>query len=103
MRNVDTEDLHIKQGIDQSSKVLLFAGQYGDGYAALFESFISQAHQVVQKYDPVNIVISPHPRTDGSLENAQIEAIGHDRIRMAIGGLSTSATYSYFVRSVAHS
>ena len=67
----------------------MFAGQYGDGYEDLFSAFAAKAHRLVQRHDSLFVVISPHPRTDGSLEGNLLQQYGHNRLVMAAPNLGT--------------
>lgn len=48
----------------ENEKTILFAGQYGNGYEEVLREFL----QLAQNLKQTSLILSPHPKTDGSLE-----------------------------------
>ncbi len=88
----EVEPAHIRaiQKIPEQSSYALFAGQYGDGYEAVFRSFVDQFTKLLADNPKLMLVISHHPRTAGSLERTVVDELAESRIMMAVAGLSTA-------------
>jgi len=74
--DVDPHAVRGRQGLEDGDRVLLFAGQYGPGYEETLLSFL-ETMKVPLAADPgLILVLSPHPRTEGSLEREALVEMG---------------------------
>jgi hypothetical protein len=86
----DPEDVRRRQGVSAADRVLLFAGQYGPGYREVLRSFLEAVRGVLGADPGLILVLSPHPRTDGSVEREVLRALDPGpRVVMSTEGLST--------------
>ncbi len=53
----------------ENEKTILFAGQYGNGYEEVLREFLRLAKNLKQ----TSLILSPHPKTDGSLEEKVVQ------------------------------
>jgi UDP-N-acetylglucosamine 2-epimerase len=85
-----SQEIYLRQGIGQHQKVIVFAGQYGDGYKEVVQSFLAQANKETLADENLTVVVSPHPRTSGELERKLIDNIDNDRLLLAVADLTTA-------------
>lgn len=85
-----SQEIYLRQGIGQHQKVIVFAGQYGDGYEKVVQSFLAQANKETLEDENLTVVVSPHPRTSGELERKLIDNLSNDRLLIAVADLTTA-------------
>jgi hypothetical protein len=74
-------------GIDPRKPTLLFAGGYGKDYAQAFNVFC----QTVKAVPQANVLVSPHPKTDGTLETELLRRHGlENRVRIVPKTIDTA-------------
>jgi hypothetical protein len=84
-------DVLRRQGISPQRRVILYAGQYGEGYKEILSSFAFQVQKETASNSNLTVVFSPHPRTDGEMERKVIADLPHsNRFMMAAPGLTTA-------------
>jgi hypothetical protein len=76
--------------IPPGKKILLFAGQYGEGYAELLDAFLQASIGELNRREDLYLVLSHHPKTAGELERAAAQKYHHPRILLMPSGLSTA-------------
>ena len=86
---VDRDAVRRRQGIGAADHILLFAGQYGPGYEEVLGSFLGAIQELLVSDSSGILVLSPHPRTDGTAERSALEKAGLPRAVMAVEGIST--------------
>lgn len=86
---MDVEAVRVAQGLVPSDRVLLFAGQYGEGYQEILSSFLRAVEPILSRDPSLILVLSHHPRTEGRVERAALAASGLGRAVMAVEGLTT--------------
>jgi len=89
-RNVSSATLYARLQIPRGSQILLFAGQYGDGYKEILEAFLQAAEIELNRQKDLYLVLSYHPKTKGELEREAIQKYPHARLRMMPEGMSTA-------------
>lgn len=88
---VNPADVLRRQGISPQQSVILYAGQYGEGYREILSSFASQVNKETASNSNLTVVFSPHPRTDGEIERNVIADLPHNnRFMMAAPRLTTA-------------
>jgi CDP-glycerol glycerophosphotransferase (TagB/SpsB family) len=78
--------LHIPSG----KQLLVFAGQYGEGYEEILEAFLKVAKDELNRREDLYIVLSPHPKTGGVDERAALLKHAHQRFIVAPPGVTTA-------------
>jgi hypothetical protein len=86
---VEVEEIRLRQGVGRNHRMLLFAGQYGPGYQELLRSFLGAVRGTMNQDSSLALVLSHHPRVDGSVERRALEDSSLPRASMAAEGLST--------------
>jgi hypothetical protein len=92
----DPARLRARLGIPAGRPVVLFAGGYDPGYPVYFRIFI----QGVKGNPGIQVLASPHPKTDGQVERAIVREEGARNVRIqpgAEGGLAALAALSDLV------
>jgi hypothetical protein len=87
---VDPADIRRLQGLRDSHRTIVFAGQYGAGYEEVLVSFLGAMQGTLAADTSLHLVLSHHPRVDGSLERSALEQAGLPRAGMAEEDLPTS-------------
>lgn len=72
-QEVNPEAVRQTQGLGETDRVLLWAGQYGDGYAETLEVFLRAVSPILARDSTLVLVLSHHPRTRGEVERAALE------------------------------
>ena len=88
--NVKSSSLYTRLQIPRGKKILLFAGQYGEGYKEILEAFLRAAHIELDRQKDLYLVLSYHPKTGGELEREAIQKYSHPRLMLMPQGLSTA-------------
>ncbi|MBT8397417.1 MAG: hypothetical protein KJN92_10640, partial [Gemmatimonadetes bacterium] len=86
---VDAAEVRQIQGVGTGSSVLLFAGQYGEGYEEALAAFLSSVRGSLSADSNLLLILSHHPRTDGTLERRALEEAAISRAVMALEGIPT--------------
>ena len=86
---VDGDEVRRLLGVGDGNRILAFAGQYGPGYAEILDSFLGAVRSTLVGDPTLSLVVSHHPRTDGSVERAALELAGLPRAVMAPEELPT--------------
>ncbi len=73
---VDTQAVRRRVGADSHHRILLFAGQYGDGYEEALDSFLNTVAISMARDSTLLLLLTHHPRTDGSVERAALARWG---------------------------
>lgn len=87
---VDGAEIYDRLQIPRDKKVLLFAGQYGAGYAEIFAAFLRAASIGLELRPDLYLVISHHPKTDGQLELDAMQKLANPRIIMMPSDMTTA-------------
>jgi hypothetical protein len=87
---VKPASLYAQLQIPPGNKILLFAGQYGEGYAEVLEAFLRAALVELRRREDLYLVLSYHPKTTGEREREAIQKYPHPRIRLMPQGTSTA-------------
>jgi predicted glycosyltransferase len=87
---VSLSSLYEQLRIPPGKQILVFAGQYGDGYVEILEAFLRAAKSVLDEQEDLYIVLSPHPKTGGEAERAALLKYGHQRFIVARQGVTTA-------------
>lgn len=87
---VRPDALFARLRIPTGKKVLIFAGQYGEGYTELLEAFVRVASAELNRRDDLYLVLSPHPRTAGEVERAALLKYQHPRMLVMPAGTTTA-------------
>ncbi|MBY0462671.1 MAG: hypothetical protein K2Q34_05785 [Alphaproteobacteria bacterium] len=74
-------DLKQKLGLEPSDQVILFVGGYDDTYKEYFGLFV-KAMKAFKDNHNIKILVTYHPKTDGSLERSVIEEEKADNIKV---------------------
>jgi len=74
-------DLKQKLGLQPSDQVILFVGGYDDTYKKYFQLFV-KAMKAFKGNSDIKILVTYHPKTDGSLERSIIEEEKADNIKI---------------------
>jgi len=82
--------LYTRLQIPPGKKILLFAGQYGEGYAGILEAFLRAALAALERQEDLYLVLSYHPKTAGELERAAIKRHTHPRLSLMPEGMTTA-------------
>ena len=72
---VDPATIRRIQGLAPGDRVLLWAGQYGDGYAETLDRFLQVLRPVLASDSTLVLVLSHHPRTHGEVEAAALQRL----------------------------
>jgi hypothetical protein len=88
-REVEVETVRQRLGVEPGQRMLLFAGQYGPGYEEVLASFLGGMGLALAEDPSLILVVSHHPRTDGSAEARALDGAGLPRAAMAPDGMST--------------
>jgi hypothetical protein len=75
------DDLKQKLGLQSSDQVILFVGGYDDTYKEYFQLFV-KAMKAFKDNSDIKILVTYHPKTDGSLERSIIEEEKADNIKI---------------------
>lgn len=70
--------------------IILFAGQYGEGYAEILEAFLRAALAELRRREDLYLVLSYHPKTTGEREREAVRKYPHPRLRLMPQGTSTA-------------
>jgi|GEM_PF-7048805 len=76
--------------IPPSKKIVIFAGQYGEGYTDILEAFLKAAVSELNGREELYLVLSPHPKTTGEAEQDAMKKHGHPRISILPKEMSTA-------------
>lgn len=87
---VKSASLYARLQIPPGKKILLFAGQYGEGYADILEAFLRAALVELNRQEDLYLVLSYHPKTAGELEREAIQKHPHPRLMLMPQGMSTA-------------
>lgn len=87
---VKSATLYARLQIPPGKRILLFAGQYGEGYADILDAFLRAAFIELNRQDDLYLVLSYHPKTSGELEQAAIQKHSHPRLMLMPQGTSTA-------------
>ena len=87
---VKSANLYARLQIPPGKRILLFAGQYGEGYADILEAFLRAALVELNRQDDLYLVLSYHPKTSGELEQTAIQKHSHPRLMLMPQGMSTA-------------
>lgn len=87
---VKPANLYARLPIPPGKKILLFAGQYGEGYADILQAFLGAARVELARREDLYLVLSYHPKTAGELERAAVEKHPHPRLILMPQGTSTA-------------
>jgi CDP-glycerol glycerophosphotransferase (TagB/SpsB family) len=87
---VNPASLYARLHIPPGKKILLFAGQYGEGYADILEAFLRAALVELNSQEDMYLVLSYHPKTTGELEREAIERHPHPRLILMPQGMTTA-------------
>lgn len=87
---VNSASLYARLHIPAGKRILLFAGQYGEGYVEILEAFLRSALIELDRQDDLYLVLSYHPKTSGELEQAAIQKHSHPRLMLMPQGMSTA-------------
>lgn len=87
---VKSASLYARLQIPRGKRILLFAGQYGEGYAEILEAFLRAALVELNRQDDLYLVLSYHPKTSGELEQVAIKKHSHPRLMVMPQGMNTA-------------
>lgn len=87
---VKSASLYARLQIPPGKKILLFAGQYGEGYIEILEAFLRAVLVELNRQNDLYLVLSYHPKTSGELEQAAIQKHSHPRIVLMPQGMNTA-------------
>lgn len=87
---VKPASLYARMQIPPDKKILLFAGQYGEGYAEILEAFLRAALVELNRRQDLYLVLSYHPKTTGKLEQEAIQKHPHPRLMLMPQGMNTA-------------
>ena len=86
---VEKNEVRQRLGVADGDRILVFAGQYGPGYEEVLDSFLGAMRSTLVSDPKVQLVVSHHPRTDGSVERGALERAELPRAAMAPERLPT--------------
>ncbi len=86
---INPADIFRRQGVSPQQTVVLFAGQYGEGYKEILHSFAFEMHKEAASNPNLTVIFSPHPRSDGQVERDIIARFPSSQFMMAASGLTT--------------
>ncbi|GAA4649367.1 hypothetical protein GCM10023116_16410 [Kistimonas scapharcae] len=72
--------------LDPKRPVILFTGGYGDEYEHWLQLFL----QAMAERPDLQVLIAPHPKTDGQLERSSVAALKLTNVSVRDGALSTA-------------
>lgn len=87
---VKPASLYARLQIPTGKKILLFAGQYGEGYAEILEAFLRAALVELNRQEDLYLVLSYHPKTTGEIEREAMQKHPHSRMMLMPQGTSTA-------------
>lgn len=87
---INSASLYARLHIAPGKRILLFAGQYGEGYAEILEAFLRAALVELDRHNDMYLVLSYHPKTSGEVEQAAIQKHPHPRLMLMPQGVSTA-------------
>jgi CDP-glycerol glycerophosphotransferase (TagB/SpsB family) len=82
--------LYKRLGVPAGKRLVLFAGQYGEGYEEVLTAFLKAAAEALNNRDDLYVVLSPHPKTGGEVERAALLKQAHPRIVVMPQGVTTA-------------
>lgn len=82
--------LYERLGVPAGKRLVVFAGQYGDGYEEILTAFLKAVVDELSKRDDLYLVLSPHPKTGGEVERAALLKHPHPRINVMPQGVTTA-------------
>ncbi|MEO6392673.1 MAG: hypothetical protein ABIP75_12565 [Pyrinomonadaceae bacterium] len=77
-------------GIPANKAIIVFAGQYGDGYNEILAAFVKAAQAELDQREDLYLVLSPHPKTNGDAECAVLAQYNEPRMMVMPVGISTA-------------
>lgn len=86
----DVDKVMRRQGIRPGRRLVVFAGQYGEGYEQVLQAFAKAAAAVSAADGRLLFAFSHHPRTTGELEEKVLKEVDSDHLVLAKPGLSTA-------------
>jgi len=89
-KEIRPDSLYKRLQISIDKKILIFAGQYGEGYKEILDAFMKVALEELKKREDLYLVLSPHPKTLGELECAVAQKCNHPRVLTAPKEVSTA-------------
>jgi hypothetical protein len=87
---VKSASLYARLQVPPGNRILLFAGQYGEGYAEVLDAFLRAALAELNRREDLYLVLSYHPKTTGEREREAIRKHPHPRLRLMPQGTTTA-------------
>lgn len=86
-KNVDQEKVKNMLNLDKNKPIITFVGGYEADYAAVFALFM----EAVKPLTDYQVLISPHPKTQGDIEKAYLENQDCQNCQLTMDKVSTLA------------